>query len=74
MFSVRDVERKMFNIERADDDKVSEVKMHYENIGALDKVKFHRNASDMLYLDYLSLSLRFSILTTHALNLDGQLK
>jgi hypothetical protein len=74
MFSVRDMERKTFNIAIADDDKVSEIKMHYENIGAPNKVKFHRNASDMLYSDYLSLSLRVSRLTTHALKLDGQLK
>jgi hypothetical protein len=73
LFSVRDVERKTFNIAIGDDDKVSEIKMHYENIGARDKVKFHRNASDMLYSDYLSLGLRISRLTTHALKLDGQL-
>jgi cell division protein FtsB len=48
--------------------------MHYENIGAPDKVKFHRNTSDMLYSYYLSLSLKVSRLTTHALKLDGQLK
>jgi hypothetical protein len=48
------VERKTFNIAVADDDKVSEIKMHYENIGAPEKVNFHKNASDMLYLDYLS--------------------
>jgi hypothetical protein len=51
LFSVRDVERKMFNIAIEDDDKVSEIKMHYENIGSPDKVKFHRNVSDMLYSD-----------------------
>jgi hypothetical protein len=49
LFSVRDVERKTFNIAIANDDKVFEIKMYYENIGAPDKVKFHRNASDMLY-------------------------
>jgi hypothetical protein len=57
-----------------DEDKVFEIKLHYENIGAPDKVKFHRNASDMLYLDYLILSLRVSRLKSHALKLDGQLK
>jgi hypothetical protein len=56
------------------DDKVSEIKMHYGNIGAPDKVKFHRNVNDMLYLDYLSLSLRVSRLKTHAFKLYGQLK
>jgi hypothetical protein len=71
LFSVRDVERKTFNIAIADDDKVSEIKIHYENIGAPNKVKFHRNVSDMLYLDYLSLSLRFSRLTIHAFKFDG---
>jgi hypothetical protein len=74
LLSVRDVERKTFNITMVDDDKVSEIKMNYENIGAPDKVKFHRNVSDMLYLDYLSLGLRVTKLTTHALKLDGQLK
>jgi hypothetical protein len=64
----------MFIIAIEDDDKVSEIKMHYENIGAPDKVKFHTNASDMLYSDYLRLSLKVSRLTTHALKLDGQLK
>jgi hypothetical protein len=74
LFSVRDVERKTFNIAIEDDNKVSEIKMHYENIGAPYKVKFHKNASDMLYLDNLSLSLRVSRLKRHALKLDGQLK
>jgi hypothetical protein len=32
MFLVRDVERKIFNIAIKDDDKVSEINMHYENI------------------------------------------
>jgi hypothetical protein len=74
LLSFKDVERKTFNIAVVDDDKVSEIKMHYENIGALDKVKFHRNVNDMLYSDYLSLGLRVARLTTHALKLDGKLK
>ena len=57
-----------------DEDKVFEIKLHYENIGALDKVKFQKNASDMLYSDYLSLSMEVSILATHAIKLDEQLK
>jgi hypothetical protein len=71
---VRDVENKTFNVVVADDDKVSEIKMNYENIGAPDKVKFHRNVNDMLYFDYLSLGPRVTILATHALKLYGQLK
>ena len=43
LLSVRDVEKKTFNIAVVDDDKVFEIKMHYENIATLDKVKFHRN-------------------------------
>ena len=74
LLSFKDVERKTFNIVVADDDKVSEIKMHYENIGAPDKVKFNRNVSDMLYFDYLSLGLKVARLKTHALKLDGQLK
>ena len=34
LFSARDVERKTFNIAVAVEDKVSEIKLHYENIGA----------------------------------------
>ena len=71
---VRDVEKKTFNIAVADDDKVSEIKMHYESIVSPDKVKFHRNVSDMLYSDYLSLALKVARLTTYASKLDGQLK
>jgi hypothetical protein len=74
LLSVRDVEKKTFNIVVVDDDKVSKINMHYEHIGAPNKVKFHRNVSDMLYFNYLSLSLRVARLTTHALKLDGQLK
>jgi hypothetical protein len=74
LFLVKYVERNTFNIAIKDDDKVSEIKMHYENIDAPNKLKFHRNASDMLYSDYLRLSLKVSILTTHALKLDGKLK
>jgi hypothetical protein len=74
MFCVRDVEIKTLNIAVVDEDKVSEIKMHYENISASDKVKFHRNTNDMLYSDYLILSLRVSRLTTHTLKLEGQLR
>jgi hypothetical protein len=58
----------------AGDDKVFEIKMNYESIGAPEKLKFHKNVSDILYSEYLSLGLRVSRLTTHALKLDGQLK
>jgi len=68
------VETKTFNIAVADDDKVAQIKMHYENIGSPNKVNFHRNVSDMLYSDYLILGPRVARLTTHALKLDGQLK
>jgi hypothetical protein len=68
---VMDVETKTFNIAVVDDDKVFDFKMNYENIGAPDKVKFHRNFSDMLYSDYLSLGLRVARVTTHAHKLDG---
>jgi hypothetical protein len=74
LFSVRDVEKMTLNIIVADEDKVSEVKLHYENISSLDKVKFHRNTSDMLYSGYLGLSLKNSRMKNHALKLEGQLR
>jgi hypothetical protein len=60
MFTVRDIEKRTFNIAVADEDKVSEIKIKYDNINALDKVKFHRNTSDMMYSDYLGLILKNS--------------
>jgi hypothetical protein len=74
LFIVRYVEKKTFNIAVADEDKVSEIKLNYENIGAPDKVKFHRNTSDMLYSDYLGLSLKNLKLSTYAIRLEGQLR
>jgi hypothetical protein len=55
-------------------DKVSDIKLKYENIGALDKVKFQKNISDMLYSDYLGLSLKNSKLLTYVINLEGKLR
>jgi vacuolar-type H+-ATPase subunit I/STV1 len=74
LFIVRDVEKKTFNIVVADEDKVSEIKLKYENISAPEKVKFHRNTSDMLYSYYLGLSLKNSKLSTYAIKLEGQLR
>jgi hypothetical protein len=74
LLSIMDVERKIFNIVVADDDKVSEIKMNYQNIVSLDKVKFHINVSGMLYSDYLILGMRVARLITHALKLYGQVK
>jgi hypothetical protein len=42
LFTVRDIEKRTFNIAVADEDKVSEIKIKYDNISAPDKVKFHR--------------------------------
>jgi hypothetical protein len=51
LFIVRDIEKMKFNIEIADEDKVYEIKLKYDNIGSPNKVKFHRNTSDMFYSD-----------------------
>jgi hypothetical protein len=74
LFTVRDVEKRTFNIAVADEDKVSEIKIRYDNISAPDKVKFHKNTSDMLYSDYLSLSLKNSKLSSYAMKLEGKLR
>jgi hypothetical protein len=74
LFTVRDVEKRTFNIAVADEDKVSEIKIRYDNISAPDKVKFHKHTSDMLYSDYLSLSLKNSKLSSYAMKLEGQLR
>jgi hypothetical protein len=74
LFTVRDIEKNTFNIAVVDEDKVSEIKIKYENISALDKGKFHKNTNDMMYSDYLGLSLKNSKLSTYAINLEGQLR
>jgi hypothetical protein len=74
LFTVRDVENRTFNIAAADEDKVSEIKIKYDNISATDKVKFCKHTSDMLYFDYLSLSLKNSKLSSYAMKLEGQLR
>jgi hypothetical protein len=74
LFAVRDVEKRTFNIAVADEDQVSEIKIKYDNISAPDKVKFHKHTSDMLYSDYLSLSLKNSKLSSYAMKLEGQLR
>jgi hypothetical protein len=71
MFTIRDIEKKTFNIAVADEDKVYEIKLKYENISAPNKDKFCRNTSDMLYSDYLGLSLKNSKLSTYAIKLEG---
>ena len=74
LFTIRDIENRTFNIVVADADKVSEIKLKYDNISALDEVKFHRNTSDMLYSDYLSLILKNSKLSSYAMKLEGKLR
>jgi hypothetical protein len=74
LFTVRDVEKKMFNIVVADEDKVSEINLKYENISAPDKVKIHKNISDMLYSDYLGLSLKNSKMLTYEIKVEGKLR
>jgi hypothetical protein len=74
MFTIRDIEKTTFNIIVANEDKLSEIKVRYDNISAPEKVKFHRNTSDMLYYDYLSLSLKNPKLSSYAMKLEGKLR
>jgi hypothetical protein len=73
LFIVKDVEKRTFNIVVADEDKVFEINIKYDNISAPDKVKFHKQTSDMLYFDYLSLSLKNSKLSSYAIKLEGKM-
>ena len=74
LFTVRDIEKRTFNIAVADEDQVSEIKIKYDNISAPDKVKFHKQTSDLLYSDYLSLNLKNSKLSSYAEKLERQLR
>jgi hypothetical protein len=70
LFVVRDTEKKNFNIAVAEEDKVSKIKIKYDNISSHEKVKFHKHANDLLYSDYLSLNLKNSKMTSLAAKLD----
>ena len=74
LFTVRDVEKRTFNIAVVDEEKVSEIKIKYDNISAQDKVKFHKHNTNMLYSDYLSLSLKNSKPSSYAMKLEGKLR
>jgi hypothetical protein len=73
MFTVRDVEKRTFNIVVADEDKFYEIKIRYDNIISPYKVKFHKHTSDMLYSDYLSLILKNSKFSCYVMKLEGKL-
>ena len=73
LFVVRDTENKNFNIVVAYVDKVSEIKIKYDNISSPDKVKFHKQTSDLLYSKCLILSLKNSKMASLVAKLEGQL-
>ena len=74
MFTIRDVAKRTFNIAVSYEYKIYEMKISYENISALYKVKFHNNTNDMPYSNYLSLSLKNSKQSSYAMKLEGKLR
>jgi len=74
LLTVTNVENKTFNIVVSEEDKVSEMKIKYDNISAPDKVKFHKQTSDMLYSDYLSLNLKNYKFSSYAEKLERELR
>jgi hypothetical protein len=74
LFTVRYTANKTFNIAVAEEDKVSEIKIKYDNISDLEKVKLHKKTNDLLYSNYLSLNLKNSKTTSLAAKLEGQLR
>jgi hypothetical protein len=74
LFIVRDVENRTFNIVVEDEYKVFEINIRYDNLSASDKVKLHKHTGEMLYSDYLSLSLNNSKITSYIMKLEGQLR
>jgi hypothetical protein len=74
LFTVRDIEKRTFNIAVVYEDKVSEIKIRYDNISAPGKVKFHRNTSDMFYFDHMILSLKNSKMSSYEIKLEGKLR
>jgi FtsZ-binding cell division protein ZapB len=74
LFTFRDTERKTFNISIAEEDKISKIKIKYDNISAPDKVQFHKQTSDLQYSDYLNFNLKNEKLTSLVTKLEGYLR
>jgi hypothetical protein len=74
LFAVKEIERKIFNIAIEEEDKVSEIKINYDDTSAQDKFQFHRHTSDLLYSDYLNFNLKNAKLTSLAAKLEGHLR
>jgi hypothetical protein len=74
LFTVRDTERKTFNISIAEEDKISKIKIKYDNISAPDKVQFHKQSSDLQYSYYLNFNLKNEKLTSLVTKLEGYLR
>jgi hypothetical protein len=74
LFIVRATGSKTFNISIEEEYKVSKIRIKYDNIISPNKVQLHKQASDLLYSDYLNLNLKNEKLTSLVVKLQGQLR
>ena len=74
LLAVRESEGNVFRIATTDVIGVSQVKLQMDQVGILDKVNCHKQASEVLYLDLLKSYLRKIKLEEKVSNLEEQVK
>ena len=64
----------MFRIATSDKEGVSQVKIQMDQVGLLDKINFHKQASEILYSDLLKSYLSKTKLEEKVIKLEEQIK
>lgn len=72
--STRDHENNTLNIAVAHENKVCETKIKLDKLNVPDKIIFHKQANDIIYVDLMLSTLEILMLNTKVSKLEGQLK
>lgn len=71
---VREVDNNVFRIATNDKEGVSQVRIQMDKVGLLDKINFHKQASEILYYDLLKSYLSKTKLEEKVIKLEEQVR
>ena len=74
LLAVREANNNVFRIATNDKEGVSQVRIQMDKVGLLDKINFHKQASEILYSDLLKSYLSKSKLEEKVIKLEQQVK
>ena len=74
LLAVREKDNNVLRIATDDREQVSQVRVHMDKIGILDKINFHKQASEILYSDLLKSYLNKNKLEAKVIKLEEQIK